>query len=146
MFGTVGCGMRRAENLRVVEVAMQVAELTYSATRAFPADERFGLISQMRRAAVSIGSNISEGCGRSSETQLAHFIQMATGSASELEYQARLSERLGFGDALELASLRALIQSERRMLAKLVERIRSTPPFPKSEAAKPPMRAEQQGA
>ena len=138
--------MRRAENLRVVEFAMQIAELTYSATRAFPADERFGLVSQMRRAAVSIGSNISEGCGRSSATQFAHFIQMATGSASELEYQARLSERLAFGDAAELARLRSLIQSERRMLAKLVARIRAVPLSPKSEAAPPPMRAQKRGA
>ena len=138
--------MRRAENLRVVEFAMQIAELTYSATRAFPADERFGLVSQMRRAAVSIGSNIAEGCGRSSAAQFAHFIQMATGSASELEYQARLSERLAFGDAGDLAQLRALIQNERRMLAKLVERRRDSSRFPKSEAATPPMRAEKRGA
>jgi four helix bundle protein len=136
--------MRKAENLRVVEVAMQVAELTYAATRVFPADERFGLISQMRRAAVSIGSNISEGCGRSSSTQLLHFLQIAAGSATELEYQARLSERLAFGDASELMKLRALIQIERRMIGRLVERIRAAPP--KSEAAKPPTRAEKQGA
>ena len=142
----VSIEMRRVENLRVVEFAMQIAELTYSATRAFPADEKFGLVSQMRRAAVSIGSNIAEGCGRSSATQFAHFIQMATGSASELEFQARLSERLGFGDATDLAKLRSLIQSERRMLAKLVERIRSMPPPPKSEAATLPMRAEKRGA
>ena len=125
---------------------MQIAELTYSATRAFPADERFGLVSQMRRAAVSIGSNIAEGCGRSSAAQFAHFIQMATGSASELEYQARLSERLAFGDAPELAKLRSLIQNERRMLAKLVERIRDSSRLPTSEAAPPPMRAEKRGA
>ena len=138
--------MRKAENLRVVDFAMQIAVLTYSATKTFPADERFGLVSQMRRAAVSIGSNISEGCGRSSATQFAHFIQMATGSASELEYQARLSERLAFGDATALANLRSLIQSERRMLAKLVERIRDAATPLKSEAAKPPMRAEKRGA
>ena len=123
---------------------MQVAELTYAATRVFPADERFGLISQMRRAAVSIGSNISEGCGRSSSAQLLHFLQIAAGSATELEYQARLSERLAFGDASELMKLRALIQIERRMLGRLVERIRAAPP--KSESAKPPKRAEEQGA
>lgn len=95
---------------------------------------------------MSIGSNICEGCGRSSSTQLLHFLQIAAGSATELEYQARLSERLGLGDARELAELRALIQSERRMLGKLAERIRASRPSPKSEAAKPPARAEEQGA
>ena len=87
--------MRRAENLRVVEFAMQIAELTYSATRAFPADERFGLVSQMRRAAVSIGSNIAEGCGRSSAAQFAHFIQMASRISIRVGVPSTLVSKIG---------------------------------------------------
>ena len=118
--------MRNTQNLRVVEYAMRLAELTYLATAGFPPTERFGLVSQMRRAAVSIGSNIAEGCGRSSAPQMLHFLQIASGSASELEYQVRLSHRLKFGDAGSLETLRQVIESERRMLARLMARIRES--------------------
>ena len=110
-------------NLRVLECAYRLAELTYRATRAFPAEEKFGLISQMRRAAVSIGSNVAEGCGRSSERQFLHFLQMAAGSASELEFQAQLSVRLKLASETELTLLIAAIQQERRMLGALSSRL-----------------------
>ena len=105
---------------------MRLAEHTYVATAGFPPAERFGLVSQMRRAAVSIGSNIAEGCGRSSTPQMLHFLQIASGSASELEYQVRLAIRLNFGEAGALETLRQGIESERRMLARLMARIRET--------------------
>ena len=117
--------MRKTENLRVATMAMQIAEATYHATRSFPPDEKFGLVSQMRRAAVSIGSNISEGCGRSSETQLLYFCQVASGSASELEFQARLALRLTFGVPSELERLCDMLGSERRMLGRLSTRMRT---------------------
>lgn len=66
-------------NLKILESAFHVAQLTYAATRGFPTEERFGLVSQMRRAAVSIGSNVAEGCGRSSERQFFNFLQIAAG-------------------------------------------------------------------
>ena len=103
---------------------MRLAEHTYFVTAGFPADERFGLVSQMRRAVVSIGSNIAEGCGRSSAAQMLHFLQIASGSASELEYHARLAVRLRFGDKQALESLQRGIESERRMLARLMQKIR----------------------
>src|SRR5450756_1236938 len=83
-------GMRDTNKLRVAETAIVVAEATYRVTREFPPDERWGPVSQMRRAAVSIRSNIAEGCGRSTNPQFVAFLQIAMGSASELEYQARL--------------------------------------------------------
>ena len=104
---------------------MEIALLTYRVTRAFPPEERFGLTAQMRRAAISIGSNIAEGCGRSTERQLLNFVQMAAGSASELDFQAQISLRLSFGTAPELEQLRDLVRIERRMLGRLSTRIRA---------------------
>ena len=86
-------------------MALQVATLTYAVTRRFPPSEQLGLVPQMRRAAVSIGSNITEGCGRSSEKQFFSFLQIAMGSASELEFQCRLAQQLEFATASELAEL-----------------------------------------
>jgi four helix bundle protein len=115
--------MRKVENLRVIDVAIDLAVLTYQATRGLPRDERFGVVSQMRRAAVSVGSNIAEGSGRSSERQLLNYLQMAGGSVSELEFQAKLSARLGFGDAAQVAEVAQLAIVERRMIGKFCSRI-----------------------
>lgn len=68
----------------------------YEATRRFPADERFGLTSQMRRSAASVPANIAEGCGRGGEAELARFLQIAQGSGSELGYHLLLARDLGF--------------------------------------------------
>jgi hypothetical protein len=72
--------MRDPGRLEVVELAMLLTERTYAVTRALPPDERFGLTAQMRRAAVSIGSNIAEGCGHSSNRSFSRFLQIAIGS------------------------------------------------------------------
>ena len=68
----------------------------YAATAEFPMDERFGLRRELRRSAWSIPSNIAEGCGRESAAQLAAFIDIARGSAFELDYQLQLAAELGF--------------------------------------------------
>ena len=112
-------GMRDTNKLRVAEAAMVVAEATYRVTREFPPDERWGLVSQMRRAAVSIGSNIAEGCGRSTNPQFVAFLQIAMGSASELEYQTRLSLRLNLSSEELLNDLITKITSAKGMLGKL---------------------------
>ena len=112
--------MRNPYKLRVMESAFAIAERTYQGTADFPPTERFGLVTQMRRAAVSIGSNIAEGCGRSTDAQLVNFLNFASGSASELEFQARLSIRLRLGSAPTLCALCDLLITERKMLATLV--------------------------
>ncbi len=86
--------MRDHKKLRAFEVADQLAMLTYRQTTSLPKDELFGLVSQMRRAAVSVASNIVEGCSRSSTVEYIRFLEVAYGSARELEYQISLSERL----------------------------------------------------
>lgn len=111
--------MRNPYKLRVTESAFVIAERTYMATAEFPGTERFGRVTQMRRAAVSIASNIAEGCGRSTDAQLVSFLNYSAGSASELEFQARLAIRLKMGDETRLAELCDLLTSERKMLATL---------------------------
>ena len=106
--------------MRVAEAAMVVAEATYRVTREFPADERFGLVSRMRRAAVSIGSNIAEGCGRSTDAQFVAFLQIAMGSASELEFQTRIASRLDFSSEDRRHDLATKITNTKRMLGKLI--------------------------
>jgi four helix bundle protein len=88
--------MRDHTKLRAFELADEVAMLVYRVTAGFPKEELFGLTSQMRRAAVSVSSNIVEGCARDSEADYLRFLNMAFGSLRELHYQLNLSKRLGF--------------------------------------------------
>jgi four helix bundle protein len=75
---------------------MELVTEIYQITRIFPKDERFGLISQLRRAAVSVPSNVAEGYGRNSRNELHHFIGQARGSLCEVETQVELAKNLGF--------------------------------------------------
>ena len=88
--------MRDHTKLRAFELADEVVVLVYRTTAAFPREELFGLTSQIRRAAVSIPSNIVEGCTRNSEAEYLRFLNIAFGSLRELHYQLNLSKRLGF--------------------------------------------------
>lgn len=88
--------MRDHSKLKAFQLADRLALRTYSVTASFPKHELFGLTSQMRRAAVSICCNIVEGCARHTEADFLRFLNMAYGSARELEYQASLAKRLGY--------------------------------------------------
>ena len=88
--------MRDHTKLRAFELADEVALMIYRVTKDFPKDEIYGLTSQMRRAAVSIPSNIVEGCGRKTQKEYQQFLVIAYGSLKELHYQFSLSQRLGY--------------------------------------------------
>jgi four helix bundle protein len=88
--------MRDHTKLRAFELADDLVVLIYKATKDFPKEEIYGLTSQMRRAAISVSSNIVEGCARSSQLEYHRFLEMAFGSLREVNYQFGLSLRLSF--------------------------------------------------
>ncbi len=100
------------EDLEVWQLAMELVYDVYEVTRRFPADERFGLISQMRRAAVSIPSNIAEGKGRSTDRDFALFLSHARGSQQELHTQILIAKHLSF---LSLADADRLLEKTARI-------------------------------
>ena len=89
---------RPHENLQAWKEAMRLVRIIYDLTKAFPREEVYGLAAQMRRAAVSIPSNLAEGAARSSRKEFAQFLSMAKGSLSELETQLLISADLGYLD------------------------------------------------
>lgn len=88
--------MRKHFDLRAWQNAMQLVELIYQATASFPNDEKFGLTNQMRRAAVSVSSNIAEGAARGSDADFLRFLYIARGSLSEVETQLMIAKNLNF--------------------------------------------------
>jgi four helix bundle protein len=88
--------MQSPTRLRVFREAEDLAVEVYCVARALPIDERYGLVQQMRRASVSVASNIAEGCGRGGNRELIRFLSIALGSATELERQRRLALRLEY--------------------------------------------------
>lgn len=90
--------MQDHRKLKVFSMADELVADIYEYTSMFPKEERYGLQSQIRRAAVSVPTNIVEGCTRRSSRELAQFISIALGSASEVRYLLELSQRLGFDD------------------------------------------------
>jgi four helix bundle protein len=117
--------MQNFRDLKVWSKAHAVTLLVYKETEGFPSSERYGLTSQMRRATVSIAANIAEGCGRGSDADFARFLQMALGSASELEYFTLLARDLGFFLQPIHDEITAAVQEVKRMLAALVTRLKA---------------------
>jgi len=114
--------MRDHTKLRAFELADQLALATYKCTSRFPREEQFGLTSQMRRAAVSVPSNIVEGCARDSSADYLRFLDIAFGSLRELEYQASLAHRLGYISDYE--SVAAVMTETSKVLAALIRSLR----------------------
>ena len=96
----------------------------YRVTRSFPSEEKYGLTSQLRRASVSIPANIAEGCGRSGDAELSRFMQIAMGSASEVEYHLLLAKDLDYLDAPGYTKLERSTLEVKRMLASFITAIR----------------------
>ncbi len=117
--------MQDFRNLKVWKKAHEVALKTYKLTESYPKGELYGLTSQFRRAAVSISANIAEGCGRGSDPDFARFLQIAMGSASELEYELLLSRDLGYLKSEDQEKLNADIHEIKQMLASLLKKLRA---------------------
>jgi four helix bundle protein len=118
--------MQDFTKLKVWELAHQMTLEVYKETRSFPSGERFGLSSQIRRAAASIGANLAEGCGRGGDVDFARFVQIATGSASECEYHLLLARDLGYLEATRYDALANTAGQVKRMLISLLKRLRNT--------------------
>jgi four helix bundle protein len=118
--------MRDHTKLRAFELADQFALLVYKHTATFPREEQFGLTSQVRRAAVSMPSNIVEGCARPTQADYLKFLDIAYGSASEAKYQLSLAFRLGFLGTESNEALSSCADELTRVLSGLIRSFRSS--------------------
>ena len=117
--------MRIHENLEVWKKAIDFVVLVYKATEDFPPEEKFGLISQLRRASVSIPANIAEGAGRNSTKEYIHFLSNAQGSASEVSTEVLIAFRLGFLSEEQYLELVSKVDEIGRMITGLRNHLRS---------------------
>ena len=114
------------EKLEVSRKAIDFADLVYKQTRHFPAEERFGLTNQLRRAAVSISSNIAEGSSRSSKADFVRFVEIGTGSVFEVASQSFVARRQEFLSEHSFGELYAAAEELSRMLSDLRKSLLST--------------------
>ena len=114
------------EKLDVWQKAIDFANLVYNEIRAFPAEERFGLTNQLRRAAVSISSNIAEGSSRSSNSDFARFLEIAAGSVFEVVSQAFIAQHQGFWSDVQFRRIYNDAEELSRMLSGLRKSLLST--------------------
>ncbi|MCL2103953.1 MAG: four helix bundle protein [Kiritimatiellaeota bacterium] len=127
--------MREHERLRAFELADQVALRIYKITSVFPQSEVYGLSSQMRRAALSIPSNIVEGCARSTQQEYRRFLDIAFGSLKELTYQFSLALRLDYIQPAHITNTQDLLAETEKVLSALIRSLQQTAP---SSPSSPP--------
>jgi four helix bundle protein len=111
------------KKLDVWQGSMDVARMIYSLTNNFPSAEKFGLVSQMRRAAVSIPSNIAEGAARQGKKEFRNFLSMAQGSLSELDTQLEISVALGYIHKEHIQDLEEKVIRVDKMLTGLIRNL-----------------------
>ncbi len=117
--------MKSHKDLAVWKEAVEFSAHCYEVTRQFPREEQFGLVLQMRRAAVSIASNIAEGAARASNKEFIQFLYISLGSASELDTQIEIAKKIGFDNLPELEVLQSKINTISRMLQGLIRSVKS---------------------
>lgn len=123
-------------SLQIWQRSHQLTLVVYAQTREFPREELFGLVSQMRRAASSVPTNIAEGCGRGSDAELSRFLTIAAGSASELDYQLLLAHELGYLPTLSWQSAASELTEIRKMLTQFIQTLKKRL-TPTASATKP---------
>ena len=116
--------MRDHTKLRAFELADEITIMTYRMTKGFPKEEIFGLTSQMRRAAVSVPSNIVEGCARESQVEYLRFLEIAFSSLRELHYQFGLAKRLGYLAEEEVSECDLTLVEAEKVLGALLRSMR----------------------
>jgi len=114
---------RRYQSIKAWQLADNLAVAVYAVTQDLPVEERFGLISQMRRASVSVAANIAEGSSRSSRKEYFQFLSIARGSLSELRYYLHLANRLGYLNAQKHVQLDGLCDEAARVLYGLMKAV-----------------------
>lgn len=117
--------MRDFKELKVWQKSHNLTLAGYRATETFPKQEVYGLTSQIRRASSSIPANIAEGCGRKGEAELARFLQIAIGSASELEYHLLLSHDLKLLKTSDYQLLESEVVDVKRMLTSFIQKLKT---------------------
>ena len=115
--------MKNFRELRVWQKGLLIAEYSYKLVASFPKEEKFALSLQITRAAVSISSNIAEGSSRSSEKDYNRFLQIALGSAFELETQLLISETIGIGENQTRKALLIMLSEEQKMISALMGKL-----------------------
>lgn len=115
--------MKDFRSLNVWKKAHLLTLEIYKSTAGFPREELFGLTSQMRRCSASIGANIAEGCGKRGNNEFHRFLQIASGSASELDYHLLLARDLSFLNEMEYEGLQSQLTELRKMLTSLSQKV-----------------------
>jgi len=117
--------MQNYKDLIVWQKAHENAFLVYGHTKEFPKEEQFGITSQIRRASVSIPTNIAEGSGKSTKKDFANYLQTAFGSAQEVEYLLLLSLELGYLDKIQYQKINSMTNEVKAMLISLLKKVRA---------------------
>jgi four helix bundle protein len=116
--------MKNFRELKVWQKAHQLTLLLYKTTETFPMDEKYGLVSQIKRASSSVAANIAEGCGKNGDAELARYLQIAMGSASELEYHLLLAHDLKMLESARYQELMNEVTQIKKMLVAFIKKLR----------------------
>lgn len=118
--------MRDFRELKIWEAAHYLTLKIYKITKRFPREETYALTSQMRRSSSSIPTNIAEGCGRGTNKEFAHFLQIAIGSSYELDYQILLAKELEYISGDVYQELSSEVSSLQKQIAALLKKVKLT--------------------
>ena len=118
--------MRNFRNLDIWKEGIEIVKQVYSLSEKLPSEEKFGLKSQITRAAVSIPSNIAEGASRNSEIEFKRFLEISMGSLFEVETQLVIVEELGFVSSEKLKPIFELLEKEAKMINSLINKLNAS--------------------
>jgi four helix bundle protein len=116
--------MKSHKDLEVWRASIDLARDIYELTRAYPKEEQYGIVTQMRRAAVSVASNIAEGAARQGNKEFLQFRYIALGSASELDTQIEISRKIGFSDGHRLDEVQKHLEAISKMIQGLIHSVK----------------------